>query len=211
MNLLEFCSNEPAFRKRVKRLEIDGELYAGRFEEFAAKFQIPLTSLFHSNGVALIDIEYGVDALGLMQYMESKGDMSGSKITVSEPVRSETTKNGIEDVFDIYREYSKKVGLDISIVRDDSDSILGWNKFGAIFWLNMFPEFCYVENLVYRLQRCKDNLLGGGVALLTQCENSIYEEERYERVLRKGLDEGLNIQLVEALGVLGNIGILLQN
>jgi len=172
---------------------------------------VSLASLVIASGVACIDTEYGADALGIMQFVEANDIVGQGEITISEPVRAETRKNGIDKVFGVYEQYAENMGHNLSIVRSDFNGVLGWQKYGAIFWLNMYPEFCDVKSLVSRLKRCNNNLISGGVALLTQVEHSMYEEERYEKVMRIGLDNELNIQLVEELGMLGSIGILLQN
>lgn len=211
MKIQAFCEGDSELLTKVSHLEDLGELHALRLVEFSKKLPVSLESLIISAGAACIDTEYGADVLGLLQFVESRNIVGKGKITIGEPVRVETKRNGIDKIHHVYKKYANKMGHNLAIIRDDEDGVLGLEKYGAIFWLNMYPEFCNVSNLVSRLHRCRNNLINGGVALLTQLEYSMYEEERYEKVMKAGIDDGLNLKLVTSLGMLGSIGILLEN
>lgn len=192
------------------KIDLRASLYPQNFRALELRFGVPHLDEIKNKGVQLLDVEYGSDFMGVVSLLEKHNKLTGTKITISEPERLETSGNGIEDIFEAYKEMANVHNFNLEIKRNIPEDVLSRGVHGVIFWLNMFPDECSRETLTERAQLVYEKISDGGYGLLTQSECSSYETERYTDVLHNLRKAKINADVVGNLGVVGMIGILVK-
>lgn len=210
MKLTDIFSGDRELSKLAYNVDLRASLYPMNFRALELRFGTPHLDEVKNKGVQLLDVEYGSDFLGVVSLLEKHNKLRGTKITISEPERLETSGKGIENIFQAYKEMANVHNFNLEIKRTSPEDALSRGVHGVIFWLNMFPDECSRETLTERARLVYDKISDGGYGLLTQSECSTYETERYADVLHNLRSSEIDAEVVGNLGVVGMIGILVK-
>lgn len=179
------------------------------FGEFAQCWGVDIVALANEFGSAMIDVEWGAEISGLIRLAESVGvNQIGASIVATEPVRQNKPEIG-----DVLQMYNDRFGVEI--IRGYPHELYELRrKFGVITRMNMLPgegdRYPDTQELVYRVERCEEMLVEGGIGLITQLESSERVIGRYMElytILREG---GHDVELFEGTSILGKIGIVIR-